>query len=53
MKRDGMKALGSRQSFSCRCNSHGAIMMMSFFLTGMPAMVSGPSAARAIRNAGG
>ena len=53
MKRDGMKAFGSRQSFSCRCNSHGAIRITSFFLTGMPAMVSGPAAARAIRNAGG
>ena len=42
MKRDGMKAFGSRQSFSCRCNSHGAIRMTSFFLTGRPAIVSGP-----------
>ena len=41
MKRVGMKAFGSRQSFSCRCNSHGAISTMSFFFTGLPAMTSG------------
>ena len=31
MKRAGMKAFGSRQSFSCRCSSHGAIRITSFF----------------------
>src|SRR5450756_3181229 len=45
MKRDGMNAFGSRQSFSCRCSSHGAIRITSFFRTGMPAMVSGAAAA--------
>ena len=53
MKREGMNAFGSRQSFSCRCNSHGAIRITSFFLTGRPATVSGAAAARAIKNAGG
>ena len=53
MKREGTNAPGSRQSFSCRCNSHGAIRITSPFFTGKPAMVSGPAAARAIKKAGG
>ena len=48
-KRSGVKALGSRHSFSCRCNSQGAIRITSFGLTGIPAIVSAPRAARAIR----
>ena len=42
MKRCGMNALGSRQRFSCRCSSQGAIRITSFGLTANPATVSAP-----------
>ena len=53
MKRAGLNAFGSSHSFSCRCSSHGAIRITSAGFTAMPAIVSGPAAARAIRKAGG